>query len=79
VYKAVPLLIATVPLSIGEPSLLKVTVPVASEGEGVAVNVTESPYVEGLSDEISVNVLVATLTAWLSAVEVAPLSFASPP
>ena len=31
---------------------MKVTVPVAAEGETLAVNVTDVPYVEGFADEL---------------------------
>jgi hypothetical protein len=74
---AFPLLIAPVP-SVVLPSL-KVTVPVAAEGETVAVNVTDDPYVDGFADEASVSVVLALFTVWVRVEEVLVLSFASPP
>ena len=74
---AFPLLIEPVP-SVVLPSL-KVTVPVAAEGETVAVNVTDDPYVDGFADEASVSVVLALFTVWVRVEEVLVLSFASPP
>ena len=42
---------------------MNVTVPVAAEGETVAVNVTEEAYVEGFADEVSVVVVLVFATA----------------
>jgi len=72
-----PLLRVPVP-SVVLPSL-KVTVPVATDGVTVAVNVTEEPYVDGFADEVSVTVEVALLTVCVSVDEVLELSFESPP
>ena len=58
---------------------MNVTVPVAVEGETVAVNVTEDPYVDGFADETSVTVVLALFTVCVSVGDTLPLSFASPP
>ena len=63
-----PLLVVPVS-SVVLPSL-NVTVPVAAEGETVAVNVTEEPYVDGFADEASVTVVFALFTVWVSTDEV---------
>jgi hypothetical protein len=54
-------------------------VPVAVEGDTVAVKVTEVPYVEGFSDDASVVVEVSLFTVCVTADEVLLLSFVSPP
>jgi hypothetical protein len=64
--------------SVVVPSL-NVTVPVASEGVTVAVSVTDKPYVDGFAEEVSVTVVFALLTVWVSTDDVLPLSLASPP
>jgi len=74
---AFPLLMVPVP-SVVLPSL-KVTVPVAAEGETVAVKVTEEPNVDGFADEASVTEVLALFTVWVRVEEVLVLSFASPP
>lgn len=53
---AVPLLRVLVP-KVVLPSL-NVTVPVAADGETVAVNFTDEPYVEGFSEDASVVVVL---------------------
>jgi hypothetical protein len=68
---AAPLLIVPVP-SVVVPSL-KVTVPVAVEGETVAVNVTDEPYADGFADEARVIVVFALFTTWVSTAEVLTL------
>jgi len=42
---------------------LKVTVPVAVDGDTVAVNVTEEPYVDGFSEDASVVVVLVLAIA----------------
>jgi hypothetical protein len=76
-YVADPLLSVPVPRVV--PPSLKVTVPVASDGVTVAVNVTEEPYVDGFADEVSVVVELATFTVWVRADDVLLLQFPSPP
>jgi hypothetical protein len=49
---------------------LNVTVPVAVEGDNVAVNVTEEPCTEGFADEATVVVVVALLTVCVKTVDV---------
>ena len=56
----------------------KVTVPVADDGEIVAVSVTELPYVDGFNDELSCREVFASLTTCVRVDEVPPLSFTSP-
>ena len=58
---------------------LKVTVPVAVDGETVAVNVTEEPYVDGFDDDVTVTVVFTLLTVCVNTDDVLLLSFASPP
>jgi hypothetical protein len=65
---AIPLLRVPVP-NVVLPSL-KVTVPVAAEGETVAVKVTETPAADGFDDEVRVTVVVALFTVWVSAEDV---------
>ena len=60
---ATPLFTAEVP-SVVEP-LVNVTVPVTLFGN-VSVNVTELPGSEGLSEEVSVDVVVAFATVWVT-------------
>jgi len=68
---AFPLLIVPVPSAV-LPSL-NVTVPGAAEGETVAVNVTDEPYVEGLFDEANETVVFAFFTVCVSTEDVLPL------
>jgi hypothetical protein len=44
-----------------------------------AVNVTLCPYADGLCDEETVVVAPTGLTVWVSACEVLPVKFGSPP
>jgi len=67
-YVAVPALSVPVP-SVVLPSL-NVTVPVAAEGETVAVNVTDEPYADGFTDDVSVIVVFALFTVWVSVEDV---------
>jgi hypothetical protein len=53
-----------------------VTVPVAADGETVAVNVTDWPTADGLTLELIVMVAVGLTT--IKTAEVLPLSLASP-
>ena len=73
---ATPLLSDPVPRVVA-PSL-KVTVPVAVDGDTVAVSVTEAPKVEGFSEEVNAVVVEAFVTACDSAEEVLATSLASP-
>lgn len=68
---AFPLLIVPVP-SIVLPSL-NVTVPDAVDGDIVAVNVTDVPYVDGFLDEATVIVVFALFTVCVSTDDVLPL------
>ena len=74
---AFPLLIVPVS-SVVLPSL-KVTVPVAAEGETVAVKVTEEPNVDGFADEASVTVVLVLFTVCVSADDVLLLRLVFPP
>ena len=65
---ACPPLIVPVPRVV-LPSL-KVTVPVAAEGETVAVSVTDEPYVDGFAEDASVTAVFALFTVWVSTDEV---------
>jgi hypothetical protein len=65
---ALPLAIVTVPRVV-VPSL-NVTVPVAVEGETVAVKVTDEPNVEGFADEAKVTVVFALFSVWVRAEDV---------
>ena len=79
VYFATPLLRVTLP-SVLVPSL-NVTVPPGVPlncGLMVAVKVTDSPTVDGFADEVSVVVVLALFTTWLTAVEVLRLNDALP-
>jgi hypothetical protein len=67
--RAVVVKVATPPVSVALPSValpfLNVTVPVGvplNSGATVAVKVTESPKVEGFSEEVNVTALVAGFT-----------------
>ena len=62
-------------------AFLNVTVPVAVPlycGTTVAVKVTDSPTVEGLTDETSIVLVVARFTNWYSGGEVLPAKVVSP-
>ncbi len=62
--------------------LLNVTVPVAIPPYcpvTVTVKSMDCPTTEGFTDEINVVVELASLTVWLTAVEVLPAKSASPP
>ena len=65
---------ATPELSVPVPKVvapsLKVTVPVAVDGATVAVSAVLWPTAAGLTEDVSVVVLAATLIAWLNAVDV---------
>src|SRR6266516_4835510 len=68
-YVAVPELSATGVW--GVPSIVNVTVPLGVPAPGataatVAVNVTDWPETEGLTDEVTVVVVSALLTVWIS-------------
>ena len=69
---ALPLLSSTVP-SVVFPAV-KVTGPVGVVvGEVIsAVKVTDSPWVDGFGDEVSVAVLVACVITWFRMVDVLP-------
>jgi len=58
----------------------KVTVPVAEEGETVAVNVTDWPEVDGLRVEVAAVVVLAlfAVTVCETAPEIPPVSLLSP-
>src|SRR2546422_81859 len=67
----------------GEPSTLKVIVPVRVPAPGatgltVAVNVTDWPNTVGFSDDATVVTVSARLTVWATAVEVLVLKLTSP-
>jgi hypothetical protein len=68
---------------IGDPPSEKVTVPlgpgpVLLAGVTVAVKVTDSPYVEGLSDDFRVVVVPMTFTTSLTVLDVLPAKSYSP-
>ena len=68
--------------SVVVPSLkvtMPVGVPVPPLAVTVAVNVTDWPKAAGFCEDVSVTLLPLWLTAWLSAVEVEPAKFGSPP
>ncbi|WP_414506454.1 hypothetical protein [Streptomyces sp. NEAU-L66] len=72
----------SVPVSVGPPEMTKVTVPVGvpapgATGATVAVNVTGSPTTEGSGAEVTVVVVDAWLTVWVS-VPTEDAKFASP-
>ena len=76
--------IATPPVNVlvanATPPFLNVTVPegVPAVAVVVAVNVTESPYVDGFNDDANVIVIFALLTVCETAAEVLALNVASP-
>ena len=77
---ALPELSVFVPMS--APPSLKMTVPVGVPAPGdtaltVAVNVTDTPKVDGLSDELTVVALLAGLTVCVRPDEVLLLKLAS--
>ena len=74
---AVPLLNGLVPRVV-TPSL-NVTVPVALEGETVAVRLTAERKVAGLGDEVSVVAAGVWLTVWDRLDDVLAVSLVSPP
>jgi hypothetical protein len=74
---AVPLL--NVPLPMLRPPSRNVTVPVAVEGDTLAVNVTDCPTVEGLILDVSVVLVVVLFVVWLRTAELLGLSLLSPP
>jgi hypothetical protein len=76
-YVARPLLTAPVPRVV-LPSL-NVTVPVAAEGEIVAVNVTELLYAEGFKEDANVVVVLALFTVCVSGDDVLVLYVLFPP
>jgi hypothetical protein len=73
---AAPLLTVELPRAL-DPSL-KVTLPVAVEGDKVAVSVTLWPYIDGLADEVSVTTEDGAFTVWVNVAEVLAASFESP-
>ena len=78
VSDALPALKATVPKEVA-PSK-NCTVPVGpKDGLIVAVNVTESPNVEGFTDDVNAVVELALLTVCVIAEDVLPAKMASPP
>jgi hypothetical protein len=58
---------------------LKVTVPVATEGATVAVNVSMDPDTVGLAEELNATDALAGFTDCVSVEEVLGLSLLSPP
>jgi len=73
---ACPPLTATVPNNF-EPSRNR-TVPVAADGDTVAVNVTVRPFLDGLGVDVTVVVVLALSTVCRSTEEVLPVWLASP-
>ncbi|GAA5610954.1 hypothetical protein Spla01_02101 [Streptomyces platensis] len=72
-----------VPVKVGPPLMTKVTVPVGvpapgATGATVAVKVTDCPTTDGSGDEMTVVVVSAGSTVWVS-VSLEPVWFASPP
>src|ERR1700722_16364364 len=64
------------------PLFKKVTVPVGVPlncGATRAVKVTDCPKLDGFREEAKVVVLVALPTTWLTAVDLLPRNFESPP
>jgi hypothetical protein len=60
------------------PLRMKFTYPVGvapMDGVTVAVNVTEAPYVDGFSEEVSAVVVVGGFTTWRRGAEVVDRSF----
>lgn len=74
--EALPLLRVALPNSV-EPSK-KRTVPVAAEGETVALNVTDCPTLDGLRLDVSDAVVFAAFTVCDSSGDVLPVKVASP-
>ncbi len=71
------------PVSVGPPLMTNVTVPVGVPAPGetgatTAVKVTGCPVTDGSGDEVTVVVVAAWLTVWVS-VSLEPVKFASPP
>ncbi len=60
------------------PSIVNCTVPVASEGEIVAVKVTDSPYFDGLGEEVTTVVVSPLFTICVMLDDVLGLKLASP-
>src|ERR1700722_1332811 len=52
------------------PPLWNCIVPVAADGDTVAVNVTEEPYVEGFNDDVTATVVDVPLTTCVTMFEV---------
>jgi len=79
-HVAIPPLTVPVPSVVGGVVLpsVNVTVPVAVEGDTVAVSVTDDPNVDGLADEASVVFVLTCWTVWARLEETLLLSFASP-
>ena len=73
---AMPLTSVPVPSTV-DPCL-NVTVPVAAEGEIVAVKVTDEPNVDGFAEEASATVVFALLTVCVRSVALLPLKLLSP-
>lgn len=80
--------VADPPLRVPVPSVvapsLNVTVPVGVPLPGattamVAVNVTDCPKTDGFADEMTIVVVLGTLTVCVSVEEVLVLKFVSPP
>ena len=75
--------VATPPLSVHVPKVTppswNVIVPVAADGETVAVKVTLWPYTDGFSDELRTVLVLALLTACERTLDALLLSMASPP
>ena len=73
--------VATPPANVALLPYINVTVPVGitDADATVAVYVTDCPIVEGFSDEVSVTVVGARFTTWLSTEEVLPEKLALPP
>ncbi|WP_033271855.1 hypothetical protein [Streptomyces lydicus] len=71
-----------VPVRVGPPEMTNVTVPVGTPAPGttgatVAVNVTGCPTTEGSGDEVTVVMVAAWPTVWVS-VPTEPVKLASP-
>src|SRR5437868_1826881 len=54
------------------------TVPVAADGETVAVSVTDCPNADGLTEELTLTVAVALTTVCVHAAAVLPMKLPSP-
>lgn len=70
-YVAIPPVTVPVP-SVVLPSL-KVIVPVANDGETVAVNVIAEPNIDGFADEAKVTVELALFTVCVNVDDALPL------